>query len=326
MISRRQSLALLGGGAATLALAGCGRSGRSRNKGVVFATQKNGVPFLAETRGEFAKRLAARGIGPVKWVEFASGPPLIEALRAGAVDIGLVGDTPVVYAQAAATDFYYVAAQSFPGLIGSGLLVPKNSAVTSLVQLRGKKIAYTKGSAAEFALAVGLKQSGLALEDIQPANLAPGDAQTALANGAIDGWVIWDPFYTLAQLRNGARAVALPSSNINTVAYYIASGSFVRDRTDVLRATLDELRTEAEWGNAHRLYYRDQVAKATRLPPEVLDGMLARYKDFLFRVDPVTPDIIANQQKVSDYLFDAHVIPRQVKAKKAAWVGWVPRV
>lgn len=324
MISRRETIAALG---ASLALAACGAKGGkdAKDKGVVFATQKNGVPFLAQQRGEFEKRLAARGIGPVKWVEFPSGPPLIEAIRAGAVDIGLVGDTPVVYAQVANTDLYYVATQSFPGLVGSGLLVPARSKVTSIAELKGKKIAYTKGSAAEFALAISLKQVGLKLNDIQPANLSPGDAQTALANGSVDGWLIWDPFYTLAQIRGGARAVPLPTgSDIRTVAYYVASGHFTRDRTDVLRAVLDELRAEAAWGNAHRDYYRDEVAKSTRLPVEVLNGMLARYKDFLFRVDPVTPDVVANQQKVSDYLFDAGVIPTKVDAAKAAWSGWTP--
>ncbi|WP_448662001.1 aliphatic sulfonate ABC transporter substrate-binding protein [Sphingomonas sp. CJ20] len=322
MITRRQSIALLGGTAASLALAGCAE--KPARKDIVFATQKNGVPFLAETRGDFARRLEKRGIGPVKWVEFASGPPLIEAIRAGAVDIGLVGDTPVAYAQAAGTDLYYVAAQSFPGLVGSGLLVPAKSGVRSLAELKGKRIAYTKGSAAEFALAAGLKQLGLGLGDISVANLAPGDAQTALANGSVDAWVIWDPFFTLAQLRGGAREVPLPASGINTTAFYIASGDLVLNRADALRATLDELRAEAGWGNANRLYYRDQLAKATRLPPQVLDGMLARYQDFLFAVDPVTPDIIANQQKVSDYLFEAGVLPKKIDASKAAWTDWKP--
>ena len=80
---RRQILGLIGGGVAALALVGCGAKHDASDTGVVFATQKNGVPFLAQARGEFEKRLKARGIGPVKWVEFPSGPPLIEAIRAG---------------------------------------------------------------------------------------------------------------------------------------------------------------------------------------------------------------------------------------------------
>lgn len=326
-MNRRQILGAIAGAAAALSLAACGAGGKKEsaaNASIVFATQKNGVPFLAQERGEFEKRLKARGIGPVKWVEFSSGPPLIEALRAGAVDIGLVGDTPVVYAQASGTDLYYVATQSFPGLVGSGLVVPKASNVQTFADLKGKKVAYTKGSASEYAIALALGRVGLKLSDIQPVNLAPGDAQTALANGSIDAWLTWDPYFTLAQLRGGAREIALPPSDLRSVSLYVASGKFVRDRTDVLKATLDELRTEAEWGNANRDYYTAQVAKATRLPPEVLKGMLGRYKDFLFAVDPVTPADIATQQKVSDYLFDAKVVPVKVDASKAAWSGWTP--
>lgn len=323
MITRRQSIALLGGtAAASLTLAGCAR--KPPRKDVVFATQKNGVPFLAQTRGDFAKRLERRGIGPVTWVEFASGPPLIEAIRAGAVDIGLVGDAPVIYALAADTDFHYVAAQRFPGLVGSGLLVPAGSSVRALADIKGKRVAYTKGSSSEFALAAALRQVGLGLKDIVVANLSPVDGQAALANGSVDAWAIWDPFFTLAQLQGGARKIPLPNSGLDTVSYYVASGAFVRDRAETLRATLDELRVEAAWGNGHRDFYRDQVAKATRLPPQVLDGMIAQYKDFLFAVDPVTPAIIANEQKVGDYLFEAGVIPKKIDAAKAAWTDWTP--
>ncbi|WP_034157262.1 aliphatic sulfonate ABC transporter substrate-binding protein [Sphingomonas sp. ERG5] len=323
---RRQILALLAGTAVALSLAGCGGAAKQQatQKGIVFATQKNGVPFLAQERGEFEKRLKAKGIGPVKWVEFSSGPPLIEAMRAGAVDIGLVGDTPVVYAQAAGTDLYYVATQSLPGLVGSGLVVPKGATVRTFIDLKGKKVAYTKGSASEYVIASALGRVGLTLSDITPVYLAPGDAQTALANGSIDAWLTWDPYFTLAQLRGGAREIALPQSDLRTVSFYIASGGFARERTNTLKTTLDELRTEAKWGNANRNYYRDAVAKATRLPPAVLDGMLARYKDFLFAVDPVTPADVATQQRVADYLYTAKVIPVKVDAAKAAWTGWTP--
>lgn len=325
-MNRRQILAAATGLVVALSLAACGGTPKqaAANKGIVFATQKNGAPFVAQQRGEFEKRLKARGFGPVKWVEFSSGPPLIEALRAGAVDIGLVGDTPVVYAQASKTDLYYVATQSLPGLVGSGLVVPKASTIRTFADLKGKKVAYTKGSSSEYTIASALGSIGLKLSDIEPVNLTPGDAQTALANGSIDAWLTWDPYFTLAQLRGGAREIAVPQADLRTVAFYVASGSFVRDRTDVLKATLDELRTEAKWGNANRSYYRDEVAKATRLPPAVLQGMLDRYKDFLFAVDPVTPVDIAAQQRVSDYLFDAKVIPIKVDAAKAAWRGWTP--
>jgi sulfonate transport system substrate-binding protein len=312
---------------ASMALAACGRSSApgSGHDGIVFGFQKSGVPFLAKTRGEFEKRMDARGIGPVKWVEFASGPPLIEAMRAGAVDIGLVGDTPVVYAQVAKADLSYVAAQSFPGLVGSGLLVKSDSPARAFVDLKGKRIAFTKGSASEYVLALSLQRSEMTLADIHPVNLAPADAGAALANGAIDAWLTWDPYFTMALLRGGGREIVLPTSQVRTVNLYVAAGAFVRDRPDVLRATLDELRAEAAWGNAHRTFYRDAVAKATRLPPAVLNGMLDRYKVALFEVDPIGPAQIANQQQVSDSLYRSNVIPVKVDAAKAAWTGWIPK-
>lgn len=322
LVTRRRSLALLGAGAATLALGACG-SGKDR-KDLIFATQKNSLPFLAEERGDFSRRLAARGIGPVTWAEFPSGPPLVEALRAGAIDIGLVGETPVIYAMASGADFNYAAVQRFPGLVGRGLLVPGASTIRSPADLKGRKVAYTKGSTAEFVLAVALAQAGLRFTDVVLANLSPGDGQAALANGSVDAWVVWDPFFTIAQLRGEARLVPLAVPGLDTVSYYVTSGSFSRDRADTLRATLDELRTEAAWGNENRQFYRDRLAAATLLPPTVLDGMMRQYKDDLFAVDPITPEIVAYEQKVGDYLLEAGVIPKKVDAGQAAWFDWKP--
>jgi sulfonate transport system substrate-binding protein len=319
MIDRRRALAALVGGAAALALTGCHPKPASR--GVVFALQKSALPLVARERGDFQRRLAARGVAPVTWAQFPSGAPLIEALRAGALDIGLVGDTPVVYAQAAGADIYYVAAQRYPGPVGSGLLVPAESTVTSLAELKGRRIAYAKGSAAEYLLAAGLRTIGLTLKDVEVVNLQPGEAQSALASGSVDGWVIWDPYLAAAELA-GARGVPLPPPGTASNGFYVASGSFVRDRPDALRATLDELRAEAAWGDANPGYYRDLLERTTHLPPNVVDRMLSRYGGKLFQVDPITQDVIANQQKVSDALFADGVIPKKVDAAQAAWTGW----
>ena len=154
--------------------------------------------------------------------------------------------------------------------------------------------------------------------------LLKGQGKIVEAEKAYRAAIAADPNFTLARARGNAREIALPPSDLRTVALYVASGTFTRDRAEVLKATLDELRTEAAWGNAHRTFYRDAVAKATRLPLPVLDGMLARYKDFLFAVDPITPADIATQQRVADYLLAAKVIPRKIDAAEAAWTGWTP--
>ncbi|MEH3101708.1 aliphatic sulfonate ABC transporter substrate-binding protein [Sphingomonas adhaesiva] len=314
---------LLGAGLALL-LAACGGGGDA-GRGITIGVQKGGVLFVAQQRGEVAKRLAAQGIAPVKWVEFPSGPPLIEAMRAGSVDLGAVGDTPVAYAQASGSDIVYVATHSFPSSITGGLIVPKGSPIRAAADLKGKRLAFTKGSASELSAVVALKKAGLTLRDLTPVYLAPGDAMTAFANGSIDAWLTWDPYRALAQERFGAREVPIDRAGLAATNFTIARGALVRERPQVVVATLDALRDEAAWARAHLPEVEKLASAATRLPPAVQHAMLARYGGNAFAIDPVSPADIANQQRVSDYLTQAGVLDRKLDAAAAAWTGWKPK-
>ncbi len=315
------------GAALALLLAGCGSGGSGGNtgKGITIGLQKGGVLFVARERGELEKRLAAQGIAPVKWVEFPSGPPLIEAMRAGSVDLGAVGDTPVAYAQTSRSDIVYVATHSFPSAITGGLIVPKGSPIRTAADLKGKRLAFTKGSASELSAVVALKKFGLTLKDVTPVYLAPGDAMTAFSNGSIDAWLTWDPYRTLAQERFGAREVAIDRAGLAATNFYIARGALTRERPQVLTATLDALRDEAAWARAHLDQVVTLASAATRLPPKVQRAMLERYGGDAFAVNPVTPGDIANQQRVLDYLTQAGVLDRKLDAAAVAWTGWKPR-
>lgn len=310
--------------ALALLLAACGGGGDA-GAGITIGVQKGGVLFVAKERGEVEKRLAGQGIAPVKWVEFPSGPPLIEAMRAGAVDLGAVGDTPVAYAQASGSDIRYVATHSFPSSITGGLIVPKSSTIRSAADLKGKRLAFTKGSASELSAVVALKKYGLTLKNVTPVYLAPGDAMTAFANGSIDAWLTWDPYRSLAEQRFGAREVAIDRAGLASTVFYIARGSVVRDRPEVLTATLDALRDEAAWARANLDAVTKLSSDATRLPPAVQRKMIDRYGGNAFAVNPVTPADIANQQRVLDYLAEAKVLDRALDAKAVAWTGWTPK-
>lgn len=315
---------LLGAGLALL-LAACGGGSNDASKGITIGVQKGGVIFVAQQRGEVAKRLAEQGIAPVKWVEFPSGPPLIEAMRAGSVDLGAVGDTPVAYAQASGSDIVYVATHSFPSSITGGLIVPKGSPIRTAADLRGKRVAFTKGSASELSAVVALKKVGLTLKDVTPVNLAPGDAMTAFANGSIDAWLTWDPYRALAQERFGAREVPIDRAGLAATNFTIARGALVKERPQDVAATLDALRDEAAWARAHLPEVERLSSAATRLPPAVQHTMLARYGGNAFAINPVSPADIANQQRVSDYLTQAGVLDRKLDAAAAAWTGWKPK-
>jgi sulfonate transport system substrate-binding protein len=318
-VRRRALLA----GALALLLAACG-GGSDAGKGITIGVQKSGVLFVAKERGEVEKQLAGQGIAPVKWVEFPSGPPLIEAMRAGAVDLGAVGDTPVAYAQASGSDILYVATHSFPSSITGGLIVPKGSTIRTAADLKGKRLAFTKGSASELSAVVALKKHGLTLKDVTPVYLAPGDAMTAFANGSIDAWLTWDPYRALAEERFGAREVAIDRAGLAATVFYIARGPVVRNRPQVITATLDALREEAAWARANLDAVTALSSDATRLPPAVQRKMIDRYGGNAFAVNPVTSADIANQQRVLDYLTEAKVIDRKLDAKAVAWTGWTP--
>lgn len=308
-----------------LVLAACGGAGGDAGKGITIGVQKGGVLFVAKTRGEVEKKLAAQGIAPVRWVEFPSGPPLIEAMRAGAVDLGAVGDTPVAYAQASNSDIVYVATHSFPSAITGGLIVPPGSTIRTAADLKGKRLAFTKGSASELSAVVALKKYGQTLRDVTPVYLSPGDAMTAFTNGSIDAWLTWDPYRGLAEERHGAREVPIDRAGLAATLFYIARGAVVKDQPEKITATLDALRDEAAWARAHLAEVSKLSSDATRLPPQVQQKMLDRYKGAAFVVDPVKPADIANQQRVLDYLAEAGVLKTKLDAQAIAWTGWTPK-
>ncbi|WP_288338752.1 aliphatic sulfonate ABC transporter substrate-binding protein [uncultured Sphingomonas sp.] len=312
-------------GALALLLAACGSGGGGEGKGITIGYQKGGTLLVARSRGVVSERLAKEGLGPVRWVEFPSGPPLVEAMRAGAVNFGHVGDTPVAYAQAAGLDIVYVATHSFPSEVGNALLVPKDSPIRTAADLKGKRLAFTKGSAAEVTAIIALKKVGLTLKDVTPVNLPPGDAVTAFANGAIDAWVTWDPYLTLTQDRVGGRIVPVDRGGLAATNFYIARGAWVKAHPQAVRSLLDALRDEAAWGDAHLDQVTPLFAAATRIPAPLQRRMFDRFTGTPFAVNPVAPAEIANQQRISDILFEAGAIGRKVDARAAAWTGWIPK-
>src|SRR5215207_926433 len=167
--------------------------------------QKNGSILVAKQQGLIERRLSALGVGPVKWIEFPAGPPLLEALSVGSIDVGATGDTPPIFAQAAGADLLYVA--RIPAA-SSAILVPEASPLRSLTDLKGKRVAFTKGSSSHNVTVEVLKSAGLGYADVTPVYLSPADAAAAFARGSVDAWTIWDPFFALAEKNQRARVLA----------------------------------------------------------------------------------------------------------------------
>jgi hypothetical protein len=196
MISRRQTLGLFGAAATVGLLPGLRPARAAAATTFRIGWQKNGVLALAKRQGAIEKRLSDRGI-KIEWSEFTSGPPLLEALGAGALDFGATGDVPPLFAQAAGGNLVY--AGIYKGSPeASAILVRKNSSIQSLADLKGKKVAFKRGSSAHNVTVKALRKGGLTPADVDAIDLAPPDAAAAFKNGSIDAWSIWDPYLAIA--------------------------------------------------------------------------------------------------------------------------------
>src|SRR5438132_13603688 len=186
-----------------------------------IGTQKGGFFPAVRQRQTLENAFKPLGI-EIKWIDFQFGPPLLEAINVGSVDFGFVGDTPPIFAQAGGARIRYVAAVKSDGDT-QAIIVPKNSPIKSLADLKGKRVAFAKGSSAHNLLVASLEKAGLAWSDITPAPLAPADATAAFAKGSVDAWSIWDPYLALAELKDNARVIAFDKDIHKPSSFYIAA-------------------------------------------------------------------------------------------------------
>src|SRR5580692_6248581 len=223
-MKRRQFLQLSLGTAAAAALSSRARA-EVALKEIRIGTQKGG--FFPAVRARHTLEDAFKPLGiEIQWADFQFGPPLLEAINVGSVDFGYVGDAPPVFAQAANARVRYAAAVKQDGNT-QAIIVPKDSPIKTLADLRGKRVAFGRGSSAHNLLVAALEKAGIAWSDITPAPLAPADATAAFAKGSVDAWAIWDPYLALAELKQDARVIVFDKDVHRPNSFYIAGSDFV---------------------------------------------------------------------------------------------------
>jgi sulfonate transport system substrate-binding protein len=312
-VMKRRDFLKLSLGAAAAAAVSSRAQAEANVKEIRIGYQKNGVLVIARERSILEKHFKPQGI-EVKWVEFSSGPPMMEAMNVGSIDYGAVGDSPPVFAQAAGAAIVYAAGQ--PVTNGQGILVPPNSAIRSIADLRGKRVGFTKGSSAHNIVVRTLEKAGLTYADITPVYLTPPDAGPAFANGSIDAWSIWDPYFAIGETKQNGRILVNASEITKSNSFYIANRDFARNHGPILQQIVDVTASTAKWAEAHR----DEVAKSlsaiTGIP---LDIQTVAANRSSFAVGPITEDIIATQQGVADRFFKLGLIPRAIAVRDIVW-------
>src|SRR3954469_8315083 len=295
-MQRRDFLKLSVGTAAAAAFASRANA-QGAVKEIRIGYQKNGVLVIARQQAALENHFKPLGI-EVKWVEFSSGPPMLEAMNVGSVHYGAVGDSPPVFAQAAGAAIVYAAGQ--PITNGQGILVPANSTIHSIADLKGKRVGFTKGSSAHNITVQTLEKAGLTYADITPVYLIPPDAGPAFANGSIDAWSIWDPYFAIGETKQNGRILVNASDITKSNSFYIANRDFAKSHGRILQQIIDVTASTAKWAETHREEVAKSLSAVTGIPLDIQTIAANRSQ---FRVGPVTDDIITTQQGVADRFF-----------------------
>ena len=278
--------------------------------------QKYGTLVLLKARGTLEKRLAEQGV-KVQWTEFPGGPQLLEGLNVGSIDFGVTGETPPVFAQAAGADLVYVAHEP-PAPTSEAILLPKDSPIKSLAELKGKKIALNKGSNVHYLLVRALEKAGLKYTDIQPVYLPPADARAAFERGSVDAWVIWDPYQAAAEKQLSARTLVDGTGLVDNHQFYLATRSYANHHPQVITTLIDEVRSVGEWSQQNPQQVTDQVAPLLGLPADIT---LTAVKRQGYGAQPITPEVTAAQQKIADTFTQLKLIPKQLSIKDVVWTA-----
>ena len=306
---------------ARLALAGAVAAGtlsiaQAEDKTIHIGYQKYGTLILLKAQGLLEEKLGAQGY-TIEWTQFPAGPQLLEALNIGVVDFGTTGEAPPIFAQAAGAPLVYVGVEPAAPK-AEAILVPKDSPLQSVADLKGKTVGLNRGSNVHYLLVKALEAAGLSYSDVEVAFLPPADGRSAFEKGALDAWVIWEPFLAAAEAATGARQLTDGTGLVNNHEYYLASRDFVdRDpaAVDAILASLAEVDT---WINANKDKVAETFAPELGMPAEVLAVAVDRVS---YGVKPITPEVIAQQQENADPFFELELNPNAIEIAKATKEG-----
>ncbi|MBF6635695.1 aliphatic sulfonate ABC transporter substrate-binding protein [Rouxiella silvae] len=252
----------------------------------------------------------------ITWVEFPAGPQILEALNVGSIDFGGTGDLPPLFAQAAGADLLYVGYQP-PQPKAEVILVPENSPIKTVADLKGHTVAFQKGSSSNNFVLRALQQANLKFTDINPINLAPSDALAAFQQHDVDAWAIWDPYYSAAFNQGGVRVLIDGTTLNQTGSFYLAPKKFTETNPQFISDVLKVLTQANALVKTEPQQSIQLLAKSTGLPEKVIATYFSHLPD-----EPITPVNAYTeklQQATADLFYQNHLLPKPVVIKDRIW-------
>jgi len=246
----------------------------------------------------------------IEWKEFPAAAPLLEALGAGAIETGLVGDAPFTFAAAANVPVKAIGTirQSNEGL---AILVPRDSRIHSFEDLRGKKIATGRGSIGHQLILAALESHGWSASDVQIVFLAPSDAKVAYTQGSVDAWSTWEPYVSQEEVLFQSQRLVTAEGLTPGLGFQVASPDAIRDKRPELEDFLGRLTAARAWSLSNVGAYAEAWGKLMGIPTAVPLNWLSRAK---IRVSPIDDGVIADEQKTIDLYFRSGLIKQKLNA------------
>ncbi|WP_336749528.1 sulfonate ABC transporter substrate-binding protein [Pantoea vagans] len=276
--------------------------------------QKANIFALLKYRGTLDQEFKKQGIA-VHWIEFPAGPQMLEGLNIGSIDLAATGDAPPTFAQAAQADLVYLG-HSPANPKTEAIVVPADSPIKSVADLKGKRVALNKGSDVNYLLVTALEQAGLTYKDITPVYLPPADARAAFQRGAVDAWVIWDPYYAEVEANAHARLIKNAEGLVPHYTFYLASRKFAESYPQIASEVLVELGSLSKWANQNQEDAAKIMSTSTGLPQPIWQRALARMP---FGAERMTPEVFTQQQALADTFTRIGLLPVKVDIRSATW-------
>jgi sulfonate transport system substrate-binding protein len=278
---------------------------------------------VLRTQGLLETRLRPFGLS-VTWTSFLSASSLIEALSNGTIDFCGGGGTASIFSQAADHVFVRVAKEKYTAPKGQAILVPSDSPIQTLADLKGKKIAFDKGSSAHYVLVRSLAKVGLDFSDIEPLYLTQPEALPRFRRGEIDAWVIWVP-YTATQARSAypGRSIADLESifgdkaSVEVPTYYYAIPELVRDYPDLLKVILEEVNEAGAWAKRQELEAVQRMAAHHEIDPSILETLQKHSSERA--IIPIDDQSLTALQHQANIFRDLNLIPERVNVKDGTY-------
>jgi sulfonate transport system substrate-binding protein len=275
--------------------------------------QPYGTLLLVEGRGSLRVKLASLGVA-VEWVEFKTGIEMMNDFGKEKLDFIVVGEVPPVFMQSADIDLVYIGYEpSSPK--SEAVVITKDSTITTLADLKGKKIAFAKGTNVHFLFFKVLEKAELTEKDVQITYLSPSQGYKALENNTIDAWIIWDPFLAAAQQELGAHILIDGEGLVPGYQFYLARRNYAEQNPVVIESILDEIK-QIEYGiKQNPSAVAKFLAPRISLPAAVLETALSRMNTGVRLMDT---EVVLAQQELANLLHQKGLI-KKISPKDVLW-------